>query len=67
MDLITVKELFRQREDYFGKTVFDTIIPRTVKLSEAPSYGLPIIAYDRASRGAEAYRALAREFIQRNG
>ncbi len=52
---------------YFGRKVYHTPVPRNVRLSEAPSYGLPIIAYDRASRGAEAYRALAREFIQRNG
>ncbi len=45
--------------------VFDTIIPRSVRLSEAPSYGLPIALYRPESKGAEAYEALAREFIVR--
>ncbi len=46
---------------FFGDLVYDTIIPRTVRLSEAPGFGLPITAYDPKSKGAEAYRALARE------
>jgi chromosome partitioning protein len=46
---------------YFGPRVYETIIPRTVRLSEAPGYGQPITLYDPASRGAKAYRALARE------
>ena len=50
---------------YFGSRVYDTIIPRTVRLSEAPGFGLPITAYDPASKGAEAYRQLAHEFLQR--
>ena len=52
---------------HFGKLVFDTIITRNVRLSEAPSYGKPITAYDHASRGSEAYLALADEFLQTNG
>ncbi|MBR4303788.1 MAG: ParA family protein [Clostridia bacterium] len=51
---------------YFGKKVYKTVIPRNVRLSEAPSHGLPIIAYDRTSRGAEAYNALAAEFGSKN-
>ena len=51
---------------YFGSTVFDTVIPRNVRLSEAPSYGQPIIAYDKSSRGAECYKALAAELIKKN-
>jgi len=51
---------------YFGKKVYKTVIPRNVRLSEAPSHGLPIIAYDRTSRGAEAYNALAAEFVAKN-
>ena len=50
---------------YFGKKVYKTVIPRNVRLSEAPSHGLPIIAYDRTSRGAEAYNALAAEFTSK--
>ena len=50
---------------FFGKTVFETIIPRTVKLSEAPSFGQPINEYDPTGKGAEAYNALAKEVISR--
>jgi len=41
--------------------VFQTVIPRSVRLAEAPSFGKPVVTYDPASRGAEAYRALAKE------
>ncbi len=50
----------------FPKKVYATVIPRNVRLSEAPSYGQPIIYYDKTSRGAEAYMALAKEFIAHN-
>ncbi|NHM16398.1 AAA family ATPase [Eggerthellaceae bacterium zg-887] len=50
---------------FFGETVFDTLIPRTVKLSEAPSFGLPITEYDPSGKGALAYGALAKEVVQR--
>ena len=49
---------------YFPGKVYTTVIPRNVRLSEAPSHGKPITAYDRSSRGANAYRALAQEFLQ---
>ena len=52
---------------YFPGKVYATVIPRTVRLSEAPSYGKPITAYDHACRGSEAYLALADEFLQQNG
>lgn len=45
--------------------VFDTIIPRNVRLAEAPSYGMPILAYDERSAGTESYRALAKEVVER--
>jgi chromosome partitioning protein len=51
---------------YFPGKVYTTVIPRNVRLSEAPSHGKPIFAYDRTSRGAEAYNALAAEFLQKN-
>ena len=51
---------------YFPGQVFSTVIPRNVRLSEAPSHGRPVSAYDRASRGAEAYSALAEEFLRKN-
>jgi chromosome partitioning protein len=50
---------------YFGPRVYDTIIPRTVRLSEAPGFGKPITEYDTGSKGAKAYRALASEFLER--
>ena len=50
---------------YFPGKVYATVIPRNVRLSEAPSHGKPITAYDRSSRGAEAYRALAAEFLKK--
>ena len=50
---------------YFPGKVYATVIPRNVRLSEAPSHGKPVGAYDRTSRGAEAYAALAREFLRR--
>ncbi len=56
-----------QLMDHFGDKVYRTIIPRNVRLAEAPSHGLPIIAYDRASRGALAYLALAGEMLNREG
>lgn len=49
---------------HFGDKVFGTVIPRNVRLSEAPSYGQPAILYDIASRGARAYMALAKEIIE---
>jgi chromosome partitioning protein len=50
---------------FFGDLVYDTIIPRTVRLSEAPGYGMPITAYDPRSKGAQSYRALALEVASR--
>jgi len=52
---------------HFGDRVFKTVIPRNVRLGEAPSFGKPVLAYDVKSRGAEAYLALAREFLKRDG
>lgn len=48
---------------FFDDKVFDTVIPRNVRVAEAPSHGLPVLAYDRGSRGATAYVALAREIL----
>ena len=52
---------------FFGDQVYDTIIPRNVRLSEAPSHGLPIIDYDPKSKGAEVYRQLAKEVLAAHG
>ena len=51
---------------HFGPRVYNTVIPRTVRLSEAPSFGKSILEYDSSGVGASAYRALAREFIKRH-
>lgn len=52
--------------DNLGELVFQTRIPRNVRVSEAPSFAMPVLTYDTASKGAQAYRALAREVIQKN-
>lgn len=57
-----VKEVKR----YFGENVYKTVIPRNVKLSEAPSYGMPITIYDPRSKGAKCYDKLVKEFLKRN-
>ena len=59
------KQVKEDVEEYFGKKVFKTIVPRNVRLAEAPSYGLAIIDYDKSSKGAKAYEALASEVIKR--
>ena len=59
------KDVSDQLTDHFGDKVYRTWVPRNVRLAEAPSYGLPIIKYDRESRGAEAYLALAGEVLNR--
>jgi len=51
---------------FFKNKVFDTYIPRNIRLAEAPSHGLPIVLYDPSSKGAEAYLSLAEEFLNRN-
>jgi len=55
-----------QLVSHFGKKVYDTVIPRNIRLAEAPSYGLPALIYDRASKGAVAYLELAAEIITKN-
>ncbi len=59
------QEVSQQLEAHFGPTLFDTIIPRNVRLAEAPSHGLSVIAYDPGSSGAQAYIQLAQEMMQR--
>ena len=53
--------------EHFGERVYETVIPRTVRLSEAPSFGKSVLEHDSNGTGARAYRALAKEFIQRHG
>ena len=52
--------------EFFGEKVYKTVVPRNVRLGEAPSHGLPVILYDARSRGAEAYVAFAHEFLARH-
>ena len=59
------RQVVEEVKNNFGGLVYDTIIPRSVRLSEAPSYGKPIIAYDNRSRGAEIYMRLAEEVLSR--
>lgn len=59
-------QVSRQLINHFGGKVFHSIIPRNVRLAEAPSHGLPVLNYDRGSRGSIAYMALASEFMRRH-
>jgi len=59
-------DVSQQLQEHFGDKVYRTIIPRNVRLAEAPSHGLPIIRYDSNSRGATAYLALAGEYLRRH-
>ena len=59
-------QVVEQVKKYFDNRVFETLIPRNVRLSEAPSYGEPIVNYDPLSKGARSYTALAKEFLKKN-
>jgi len=59
-------EVNGQLFNYFGDAVYRTVVPRNIRLAEAPSYGQPVIKYDRQSRGAVAYLALAGELLRRH-
>lgn len=58
-------QVVQEVKKYFGSKVFSTIIPRNVRLAEAPSYGLPIVKYDPKSKGAKAYQQFATELLRR--
>ncbi|MBP3815415.1 MAG: ParA family protein [Firmicutes bacterium] len=60
-------QVVQEAKKYFGAKVYSTIIPRNVRLAEAPSYGMPIIQYDPKSKGASAYVEFAKEFLEREG
>jgi chromosome partitioning protein len=60
------KDVSDELEDYFAEQVFKVAIPRNVRLAEAPSHGLPVLQYDKGSKGAIAYLALAGEIVRRN-
>ena len=60
------QQVVREVKKFFPKKVFATAIPRAVRLSEAPSFGMPILYYDHSSKGAAAYESLAKEFLKNN-
>ena len=59
-------QVVKEVKKYFGDKVYKTVIPRNVRLSEAPSYGLPIVVYDPMSKGARSYEKLVKEFLKKN-
>ena len=60
------QQVVEEVKKYFPRKVFKTVIPRTVRLSEAPGFGQPVLYYDRSSRGAQAYGELAAEIVKNN-
>ena len=58
-------QVSRQLEEHFGDKVFNTLVPRNVRLAEAPSYGMPGVVFDKNAKGAQAYLAFAREMVER--
>jgi chromosome partitioning protein len=61
------RDVSEQLETHFGEQLYRTVIPRNVRLAEAPSHGMPVLRYDAASTGARAYLALAGEVLRRHG
>ena len=59
------REVADNVRDFFGPKVYETVIPRNIKVAEAPSHGMPILVYDYECKGSEAYMDLARELIER--
>ena len=59
------QQVSAELENHFGAKVYRTIVPRNVRLAEAPSYGKPVIAFDKGSKGAQAYSSLAQEILER--
>ena len=62
-----IQQVSAEIHKFFGKKVFQTAIPRNIRLAEAPSHGEPIVVYDRSSKGGQAYQELAEELLTRNG
>ena len=59
-------QVLKEVNKYFENKVYKTVIPRNVRLSEAPSYGMPISVYDPKSKGAKSYDKFVKEFIKKN-
>ncbi len=64
---IISRQISAEIRKFFGKSVYDTVIPRNIRLSEAPSHGVPIMLHDTRCAGAKAYLALTEEFLERQG
>ena len=62
-DIVTSQEVYEEAKSYFGNKLYQTLIPRNIRLAEAPSFGQPIILYDILSTGANSYIALAKEVM----
>ena len=60
-------QVVKEVKKYFDNKVYKTVIPRNVRLSEAPSYGMPISIYDPRTKGAKAYEKFAKEHLKNNG
>jgi chromosome partitioning protein len=60
------QQVSAQLVSHFGDKVYNTVIPRNIRLAEAPSYGLPVMIYDKSSKGSVAYLELAKEIILKN-
>jgi chromosome partitioning protein len=63
---VLTQQVSDQLVSHFGDKVYTTLIPRNVRLAEAPSHGMPALVYDKSSKGAQAYLALAKELVARN-
>lgn len=60
------RDVSAELEQYFGKKLYDTVIPRNVRLAEAPAHGLPVIYFEKSSKGAVAYLNLAAEMLKKS-
>jgi len=60
-----VAQVSQEIKKYFDQKVYETYIPRNIRLAESPSHGKPILLYDPKSKGANAYKALAEEFLRK--
>ena len=61
------QQVVQEIKRFFPRKVYSTVIPRNVRLSEAPSFGQPVMYFDRSSKGSAAYEELAAEFLKQNG
>ena len=61
------RQISSEIRKFFGKRVYDTVIPRNIRLAEAPSFGKPCLIYDPDSTGTKAYLKLAKEILKRDG